>query len=90
MTIRVYFESIKGIWAEEVATFEHEEHYIACLPALEALAAQKNAFVSESMTDDVQCPRCLSNLWFLADVGLPRAIQCVDCGHIYSNGRAKE
>jgi len=51
MTIRVYFESKRGIWAEEVATFEHEEHYMACLPALEALAKKQNAFVSESVTE---------------------------------------
>jgi hypothetical protein len=51
MTVRVYFESKRGIWAEEVATFENEEHYILCLPALEAAAAKQNAFVSESMSE---------------------------------------
>jgi len=54
MTVRVYFESNKGTWAEEVATFEHEEHYIACLPALEALAKLQNAFVSESVQEGVE------------------------------------
>ena len=52
MTIRVYFESIKGTWSEEVATFEHEAHYIACLPILEALAKEQNAFVSESVLEN--------------------------------------
>jgi len=52
MTIRVYFESIKGTWSEEVATFEHEAHYIACLPTLEELAKQVNAIVTESVLEN--------------------------------------
>ena len=37
--IRVYFE--KWLSAEQVATFESESHYIACLPTLEELAKQE-------------------------------------------------
>jgi hypothetical protein len=53
MTVRVYFESKRGIWAEEIATFENEEHYIACLPALERLAEQQNAIVTESVEEEL-------------------------------------
>ena len=45
--IRVYFET-KGS-AEQVATFESESHYIACLPALKKLAKQEGwTHVTES------------------------------------------
>ena len=32
------------------------------------------------MTD---CPKCTSNEWDHANVGLPNAIQCTNCGHVY-------
>ena len=45
--IRVYFETDST--SEEVATFESENHYIACLPVLEELARQERwARVTES------------------------------------------
>lgn len=50
--VKVYFESDNGIYAEPVAIFADEETYLACLPALEALA-KKNNFdsVTESIED---------------------------------------
>ena len=45
--IRVYFETDSV--SEQVATFESENHYIACLPVLEELAKQEKwARVTES------------------------------------------
>ena len=49
--IRVYFET-KGS-AEQVATFESESHYIACLPALKELAKQEGwTHVTESVDEE--------------------------------------
>ena len=51
--IRVYFE-IKGS-AEQVATFESESHYIACLPTLKELAKQEGwTDVTESVDEKWQ------------------------------------
>tara|TARA_R110001606_G_scaffold387553_1_gene552300 strand:+ start:2176 stop:2433 length:258 start_codon:yes stop_codon:yes gene_type:complete len=48
--IRVYFETDSV--SEQVATFESESHYIACLPVLEKLAKQEKwARVTESDVD---------------------------------------
>ena len=48
--IRVYFETDSV--SEQVATFESENHYIACLPVLEELARQERwARVTESDVD---------------------------------------
>ena len=48
--IRVYFETDSV--SEQVATFESENHYIACLPVLEELARQEKwARVTESDVD---------------------------------------
>ena len=48
--IRVYFETDSV--SEQVATFENESHYIACLPVLEELARQEKwARVTESDVD---------------------------------------
>jgi len=48
--IKVYFETDST--SELVATFEHESHYIACLPVLEKLAKQEKwARVTESDVD---------------------------------------
>jgi len=48
--IRVYFETDSV--SEQVATFEDESHYIACLPVLEELAKQEKwARVTESDVD---------------------------------------
>jgi len=49
--ITVYFES--GRHAEQVATFENEDVYIACLPVLEAIAKENRMFVTETMNEDV-------------------------------------
>ena len=33
------------------------------------------------------CPKCNSKAWDHANVGLPYAILCIDCGSLYSKGR---
>jgi len=53
MMIRVYFER-KGVGVE-VATFESESHYIACLPTLKKLAKQEGwTHVTESVDEKWQ------------------------------------
>lgn len=48
----VYFE-MENWYCERVATFEDEETYLACLPALEELCKKHGFdFVSESIVDD--------------------------------------
>tara|TARA_R100001509_G_scaffold10783_1_gene5703 strand:+ start:16 stop:177 length:162 start_codon:yes stop_codon:yes gene_type:complete len=47
--IRVYFETDSV--SEQVATFESENHYIACLPVLEELARQERW---ERVTESVE------------------------------------
>ena len=47
MKVTVYFEARAG--AHEVAKFDEEETYMACLPALEALAERKGYVVTESV-----------------------------------------
>ena len=37
MIVKVYFETIKGSYAEEIATFTDEEYFDACYPILENL-----------------------------------------------------
>ena len=50
--IRVYFETDSV--SEQVATFESENHYIACLPVLEELARQERwERVTESVEEKV-------------------------------------
>ena len=51
--ITVYLETKN--YSEVVATFADEDTYMACLPALEALAKQSDMIVSESVNDD--CPK---------------------------------
>ena len=48
--IKVFFES--RVHAEKVATFEDEEIFMACLPALEGLASMKNMKVTEVVTQN--------------------------------------
>lgn len=36
-----------------------------------------------------RCPKCNSPDWDYANVGLPDAILCTNCGHIYSKGRER-
>lgn len=50
MKVTVYFES--GAGAHIVAQFDEEETYMACLPALEALAHSKGYIVTESLNEE--------------------------------------
>jgi hypothetical protein len=47
MKVTVYFEAKSG--AHEVAKFDEDETYMACLPALETLAKSKGYIVTESV-----------------------------------------
>ena len=47
MKIAVYFEAPAG--AHMVAQFDEESTYMACLPALEKLAASQGYIVTESL-----------------------------------------
>ena len=47
MKVAVYFEAPAG--AHMVAQFDEESTYMACLPALEALASQQGYTVTESL-----------------------------------------
>jgi hypothetical protein len=47
MKVKVYFEASAG--AHIVAQFDEEATYMACLPALEALANSKGYIVTESL-----------------------------------------
>lgn len=49
--IKVYFET-EGKYAEDVAVFHDSEIYMACLPALEALAEKGGYIVTESVTHE--------------------------------------
>lgn len=49
--ITVYFET-EGKYAEEIAVFYESEIYMACLPALEALAEKRGYIVTESVTHE--------------------------------------
>jgi len=52
--IRVYFETDSV--SEQVATFESENHYIACLPVLKELARQERwERVTESVEEKSKC-----------------------------------
>jgi hypothetical protein len=50
MKVTVYFEA--GAGAHVVAQFDEEDTYMACLPALEALAESKGYIVTESLDFD--------------------------------------
>jgi hypothetical protein len=50
MKVAVYFEAKIG--AHIVAQFDEEATYMACLPALEALAKSKGYIVTESLDFD--------------------------------------
>ena len=50
MMITVYFEAKAA--AHIVAQFDSEETYMACLPALEKLAALKGYIVTESVSEE--------------------------------------
>jgi hypothetical protein len=34
---------------------------------------------------DYKCPKCGSKDWGLSNVGLPHALECLDCGEVYSS-----
>jgi len=50
MKVVVYFEAMVG--AHTAAQFDTEETYMACLPALEALAKSKGYIVTESIDEE--------------------------------------
>lgn len=50
--IAVYFETTNQ-YAELVALFDDEDVYMACLPALEALAKENRMFVTDSEDYDI-------------------------------------
>lgn len=35
------------------------------------------------MKNSLTCPKCGSDNWEYSNVGLPDAIDCLDCGHIF-------
>jgi hypothetical protein len=37
------------------------------------------------MNDNNDCPKCGAKAWGLSNVGLPRALECLDCGEVYSS-----
>jgi len=52
MTIKVYFETPKGSYAEEIATFNDEETYDACYPILEKIAKKYRYILTESLIEE--------------------------------------
>ena len=52
MTIKVYFETIKNSYAEEVATFTDEEYFDACYPTLEKIAKKHGFILTESFIEE--------------------------------------
>lgn len=32
-----------------------------------------------------KCPKCGSNDWGLSNTGMPHALECLDCGEVYSS-----
>ena len=53
MTIKVYFESANGSFAEEVATFKDEEFFNVCYPYLEKLAKRDNLILTEAIAEEI-------------------------------------
>ena len=58
--IKVYFES--KYHAEEVATFTHEEVYIACLPSLKKYAKKHGMIVTETMEESIEMVYDIENV----------------------------
>jgi len=52
MTIKVYFETPKGSYAEEIATFNDEEYFDACYPILEKIAKKNRFILTESFIEE--------------------------------------
>ena len=58
LPIHVFFET-DNWYSEAVARFSNDEVYLACLPALEKLAAENGfAFVSESDRSEEEATPC--------------------------------
>jgi hypothetical protein len=52
MTVKVFIEPQNHSWAEQIATFESQDVYMACLPALELLAGKRGCVITESMVEE--------------------------------------
>ena len=52
MLVKVYFETFKGSYAEEIATFNDEETYDACYPILEKIAKKHRYILTESLIEE--------------------------------------
>jgi hypothetical protein len=52
VTVTVFFEAKAG--AHVVAQFDEESTYMACLPALEALAKSQGYIVTESLDNEAE------------------------------------
>jgi len=52
MRIKVYFETPKGSYAEEIATFNDEEYFDACYPILEKIAKKNRFILTESFIEE--------------------------------------
>ena len=52
MTVKVFFETPQGSYAEEIATFNDEETYDACYPILEKIAKKHRYILTESLIED--------------------------------------
>ena len=55
MGVRVYFESDHLSWACEVAYFNNEDIYDACIDALEEKAKSEGYFLTESVEEGETC-----------------------------------
>lgn len=57
MKVTVYFETPNNSYAVQVAMFDEETTYMACLPALEKLAKANGFIVTESVNHeaDTEC-----------------------------------
>jgi len=82
--IKIYFET--SVAAELVATFESEDTYIACLPALRKQCKKEGyVFVTEKVVSEFNVSSCCLN-WS----GLDFASYCDKVNEYYSNLEAKE
>ena len=52
MKVKVYFETIKGSYAEEIATFNDEEYFDACYRILENIAEKHGYILTESLIEE--------------------------------------
>jgi folate-dependent tRNA-U54 methylase TrmFO/GidA len=54
MTVKVFFETPKGSYAEEIATFSDEEYFDACYPILEKIAKKNRFILTESFIEETK------------------------------------